>query len=99
VRLAPALAIVLASLAALIPSLPAEAETPATLTLASATDAAHWTILAVEEGADDNRPARIRLTTTRDGASLTTLKEVDFLDDTAEEWLTRNRTVLTRKSG
>jgi len=69
----------------------------ATLTLAAATDAAHWTILAIEEGEDDDRPARIRLTTTRDGASLTTLKEVDFLDDAAEAWLTRNRTVLTRK--
>jgi len=68
----------------------------ATLTLAAATDAAHWTIRAIEEGTDDDRPARIRLTTTRDGASLTTLKEVDFLDDAAEEWLTRNRTVLTQ---
>lgn len=71
----------------------------ATLSLAAATDAAHWTILAVEEGTDDDRPARIRLTTTRDGASITTLKEVDFLDDAGEEWLTRNRTVLTRKGG
>jgi hypothetical protein len=69
----------------------------ATLTLAAAIDAAHWTMLAVEEGEDADRPARIRLTTTRDGASLVSLKEVDFLDDAGEEWLTRNRTVLTRK--
>ena len=69
----------------------------ASLTLAAATDAARWTILAIQDGTDDNRLARIRLTTTRDGASLTTLKEVDFLDDAGEEWLTRNRTVLTRK--
>ncbi len=68
----------------------------ATLTLAAATDAAHWTILAVEEGSDDNRPARIRLTSTRDGDSLVTLKEVDFLDDDKEEWFSRNRTVLAR---
>lgn len=69
----------------------------ASLTLTAADDAAHWTMSAIEDGMDDNRPARIRATTTRDGASLTTLKEVDFLDAPGEEWLTRNRTVLTRK--
>jgi hypothetical protein len=69
----------------------------ATLTLASATDAAHWTMIALQEADDDDRPARIRATTTRDGTRLTTLKEVDFLDDESEEWLTRNRTVLERK--
>lgn len=68
-----------------------------TLTLAAAKDAEHWTILSTRDASDDNRPARIRETTTRDGASLVTLKEVDFLDDTGETWLTRNRTVLTRK--
>jgi hypothetical protein len=68
----------------------------ANLTLASATDAAHWTMLAVEEGTDDNRPARIRRTITRDGASLVTLKQVEFLDEPGEEWFSRNRTVLTR---
>ena len=68
----------------------------ATLTLAAATDASHWTIIAVREAEDDNRPARIRETTTRDGASLVTLKEVDFLDDAGEEWFSRNRTVLTQ---
>lgn len=71
----------------------------ATLTLASATDAAHWTMLAVEEGTDDDRPARIRLTITRDGASLVSLKEVEFLDEPGEQWFSRNRTVLTRKGG
>lgn len=68
----------------------------ATLSLAAATDAAHWTIVALREAEDDNRPARIRETTTRDGASLVTLKEVDFLDDAGEEWFSRNRTVLTQ---
>ena len=71
----------------------------ATLSLAAASDAAHWTILALSEGEDDNRPARIRETTTRDGMILVTLKEVDFLDDAGEAWLTRNRRVLTRKGG
>jgi hypothetical protein len=67
-----------------------------TLTLASAFDAAHWTILATRDGMDDNRPARIRETTTRDGASMVTLKEIDFLDEPGEQWFSRNRTVLER---
>lgn len=75
----------------------APALSAARLTLVSAADAAHWTMIAVLDGEDDDRPARIRATTTRDGERLTTLKEVDFLDDAAEEWLTRNRTVLERK--
>lgn len=65
-----------------------------TLTLTAASDAAHWTIRAELDGMDDNRPARIRETTTRDGASMITLKEVDFLDDAGEQWFSRNRTVL-----
>jgi hypothetical protein len=69
----------------------------ATLILASAADAQHWTMIAYEQGEDDDRPALIRVRTTRDGASLTSLKEVDFLGDAGEEWLTRNRTVLTRR--
>jgi len=66
----------------------------ATLTLTAATDAAHWTMLATRTGEDDDRPARIRETTTRDGATMTTLKEVDFLDEPGEQWFSRNRTVL-----
>lgn len=68
------------------------------LALTAAADSGHWTILALREGLDDNRPARIRETTTRDGTSLITLKEVDFLDDAGEEWFSRNRTVLTLAS-
>lgn len=67
-----------------------------TLTLSAADAAEHWTMLAMRDGEDDDRPARIRETTTRDGVGLTTLKEVDFLDDTRAEWLVRNRTVLER---
>ena len=48
------------------------------------------------QGEDDNRPATLRLTTVRDGDRVETLKEVDFLDDDKSEWLTRNRTRLTR---
>ncbi len=60
-------------------------------------DRTRWTIVEEASGTDDNRPATIRLTTVRDGDAVETLKEVDFLDDTASTWLTRNRTRLTRQ--
>ncbi len=59
-------------------------------------DATHWTMVAESRGEDDNRPARIRETTTRNGAELLTLKEIDFTDDDKEEWLQRNRTILRK---
>ena len=61
-------------------------------------DATHWTIIEESDSMDDNRRARLRLTTVRDGDNVETLKEVDFLDDSKSEWLARNRTKLTRKS-
>jgi hypothetical protein len=66
------------------------------LTLTRATDAAHWTIISESEDRDDDRPARIRVTLTRDGDRMTSLKEVDFSDDKSESWLQRNRQTLTR---
>lgn len=69
------------------------------LALTAARDAQHWTIVATREAQDDDRPARIRETTTLDGTRLVTLKEVDFLDDAGEEWFSRNRTVLERSGG
>ena len=68
----------------------------ARLTLAKAADATHWTIVSDEQSTDDDRPARIRITTMRDGDALTALKEVDFSDDQKVEWLQRNRETLTR---
>ena len=68
----------------------------AQLTLTAWRDPAHWSMRAEERAADDDRPALIRTTFTRDGDTLTSLKEVDFTDDTAEEWLVRNRTTLER---
>jgi len=67
-----------------------------TIRLASATDAEHWTLIDERDGMDDDRPARIRETTVRDGATMVTVKEVDFTDDKSEAWLTRNRTTLVR---
>lgn len=59
-------------------------------------DATHWTVVEEATGEDDNRPATLRLTTVRDGDRIETIKEVDFLDDDQQVWLTRNRTRLAR---
>ena len=64
-----------------------------------APDAAHWTIVEETKATDDDRPATLRLTTVRNGDTLETLKQVDFLDDAKSEWITRNRTRLMRISG
>lgn len=59
-------------------------------------DAMHWTMIEEAKATDDDRPATLRLTTVRDGDKVETLKQVDFMDDDKSEWLTRNRTRLTR---
>ena len=64
-----------------------------------APDAAHWTIVEETKATDDDRPATLRLTTVRNGDTLETLKQVDFLDDAKSEWITRNRTRLMRING
>ena len=74
-------------------------ETSALRLAAPPVDATHWTIIAETDSRDDDRPARLRVTTVRDGDRVTTLKEVDFLDDAAETWLQRNRSTLTRVGG
>lgn len=67
------------------------------LTLSGApADATHWTMVAITTSTDDNRPARLRETTTRNGDTIETLKEIDWTDDAGENWLARNRTLLTR---
>jgi hypothetical protein len=58
-------------------------------------DGTHWTIVTRENRIDGNSMAEVRETTTRDGAQMVTLKEVNPLDDGKDEWLPRNRTVLT----
>jgi hypothetical protein len=69
--------------------------TTATLS-ATVQDPTHWTLVETAAGTDDDRPATLRTTTTRTGNDLVALKEVDFTDDQAEAWLTRNRTTLKR---
>jgi hypothetical protein len=61
------------------------------------TDATHWTMIEETTGKDNNRPALIRVTVTRNGDAYEALKQVDFQDDDKQEWLTRNRTRLMRK--
>lgn len=55
-----------------------------------------WVLIDEVLGKDNNRPALLRVTTTRDGDKLETLKEIDFQDDEKSEWITRNRTRLKR---
>ena len=65
----------------------------------TAPDVTHWTMVEEALGRDDDRPAILRLTTTRDGNAIETVKQVDFQDDDKSEWLTRNRTRLKRVGG
>lgn len=59
-------------------------------------DTSHWAMVEEALGTDDDRPAKLRLTTTRDGDSIETVKQIDFQDDDKAEWITRNRTRLSR---
>ncbi len=62
-----------------------------------AADATHWTIVATSRQQDGNAIAAVRETTVRDGATMTTLKEVNPDGDGSDQWLPRNRTVLTAR--
>lgn len=59
-------------------------------------DSTHWSMVEESIGKDDDRPATLRLTTTRDGDGIETVKQIDFQDDEKAEWITRNRTRMTR---
>jgi hypothetical protein len=69
----------------------------AKLSLNAASTKDNWTMIETSSGRDDDRPATLRLTTTRSGTKLVTLKEVDFSDDSKAEWLVRNRTTLEKR--
>ena len=53
-----------------------------------------WSIKFEQDGTDDNRPARIRITVERDGDRITSSKSVRFLDDDGGEYFERNGTDL-----
>lgn len=59
-------------------------------------DRTHWKIVTIELRKDGNEAAEVRETTTRDGDSMTTLKEVNPVNDGKDVWLPRNRSVLHR---
>ncbi|KPF70894.1 hypothetical protein IP88_11230 [alpha proteobacterium AAP81b] len=61
------------------------------------TDATHWTIVAEEDGSDDDKPALLRVTEVRDGDTLTATKEVQPKPGDGK-WQFRNRTLLRRNA-
>ena len=54
-----------------------------------------WRIVYEQDGRDDNRPARIRHTISRDGEEMTSSKQVRFLDEDEGRLVLRNGTRLT----
>lgn len=59
-------------------------------------DETHWTIVYAETGEDDDAPADIRVTETRDADSLTAVKEVRPVGAGDDAWRFRNQSRLTR---
>lgn len=59
-------------------------------------DATHWTIVYSQTGEDDDEPAEIRVTETRDGDVVTEVKEVRPVGAGEDAWRFRNQTRLTR---
>lgn len=64
--------------------------------LAEAQDATHWRLVFIERGMDDDRAADIRVTMTRDGDDMLSVKEVDYLEDPTVTYEFRNQTRLRR---
>ena len=75
---------------------PAEVFTEA-VTVSGYRDAGHWTIVYQRTGVDAE--ARIRITETRDGATLLSVKEVRPLSPADTPWAFRNQTRLVRVGG
>ena len=77
---------------------PVETETVTLAVDPASRDATHWTMTETSDGTDDDRPATLRTTMVRDGDAYTATKEVRFKEGAnAGNWLTRNRTELTRQ--
>lgn len=64
--------------------------------VSEARDNTHWTLVFTERGTDDDRAADIRVTLTRNGDEVLSVKEVDYLDDPAVRFEFRNQTRLRR---
>ncbi|ESQ74191.1 hypothetical protein [Asticcacaulis sp. AC402] len=61
-------------------------------------DATHWTVIYERDGVDGDQPSRIRETETRDGGTLTRLKEVKPLGAEDSAYAFRNTSVLSHLS-
>ena len=60
-------------------------------------DAEHWTLVSLQQGQDNRQPAVIRVTQTRDGASLSSRKDVKTPDAPDSAFVLRNQTRLNRE--
>ncbi len=67
-----------------------------TVTTVTYADATHWVVRYEADGTDDNKPALLRTTETRDGDKVTTVKEVMPKANLAKGWQFRNQTRLVR---
>jgi len=67
-----------------------------TVRVSAFVDPTHWTLIYAETGEDDDAPADIRVTETRDGDVLLTVKEVRPVGAADDAWRFRNHARLTR---
>ena len=67
-----------------------------TVRVSAFADPTHWTLVYAETGEDDDAPADIRVTETRDGDALLSIKEVRPVGASTAAWRFRNQTRLTR---
>ena len=67
--------------------------------VASYTAPNRWIAIATRTGTDDDKPADIRVTETRHGEELLSVKEVRPAGDASAPWLFRNQTRLKRVAG
>lgn len=70
-----------------------------TVTTITYTDAMHWVVRYDHDGTDNDKPALLRTTETRDGDTVTVIKEVMPKDQPAKGWQFRNQTRLSRATG
>jgi hypothetical protein len=68
------------------------------VTVTAYTDRTHWTLTFEEDGSDDDKPAKLRVTETRTGDTLLAVKEVRPLSGGDGKWQFRNQTKLVRST-
>jgi hypothetical protein len=66
------------------------------VTVVSYHDPAHWSVRYEREGTDDDKPAKLRTTETRNGDAVLAVKEVMPVDAVAKGWQFRNQVRLIR---